>query len=232
MIEFKRTFYADRELPFLWHYVPEIDSAIGKPIQISAPVIPEEALQLEWFASPQKSVLEIGSGKGSFLCDYAQKFPEIKILGGEWDAACANLIAKKIAKLKIQNAQIIRGDLYYFLRDLVPSNSIDEIHMYFPDPWEKRRQQKNRLILRDGFLEQIHRIFKPATPAAPRLFYWATDHAEYNEVALQAFRKFPKAKILTENTAAPTCSIETAFEKKYKKEGRPIYRSIIEFSKH
>ncbi len=209
MIEFLRRFYKDDEFPFLWHYMPALDD-LGKPIPGVATV-------------PQ-FVLEVGSGKGGFLTEYAQKFPQNYILGIEWDLFCARSTIKKLQKLGIKNAMVIRGDIFYFLRDLMPSNSIDEIHMYFPDPWPKRRQQKNRLILRDGFLEQICRVLK----FGKRNFYWASDHEEYNAIALQTFRKFPHAKILEENTAQPTYGIETGFEKKYKKEGRKIYRSVVE----
>jgi tRNA (guanine-N7-)-methyltransferase len=173
----------------------------------------------------EKLILEIGSGKGAFLCQYAQKFPENCILGAEWDAYCASFTAKKIAKLCLKNAAVMRGDLFYFLRDLAPSNSIDEVHMYFPDPWPKRRQQKNRLILREGFLEELCRALKPGK----RLFYWATDHEEYNTLALEAFKNFAHSCVLEENAAKPTYGIETGFERKYKQEGRHIYRSVIEF---
>jgi tRNA (guanine-N7-)-methyltransferase len=201
-IEFPRKFYKDEEHEFLWHYMP-----VFKALPVAG----------------EKFALEIGSGKGVFLTQYAKKFPQNCILGVEWDLYCATLTAKKLAKFGLKNAAVLRGDLFYFLRDLVPNNSIDEVHMYFPDPWPKRRQQKNRLILREGFLEQIRRALKPGE----RLFYWATDHEEYNALALQTFREFPNAKILEENTAEPTYGIETGFEKKYKKEGRQIYRSVI-----
>ncbi|MCL2100831.1 MAG: tRNA (guanosine(46)-N7)-methyltransferase TrmB [Fibromonadales bacterium] len=200
MIEFPRRFYKDDTFPFLWHYVLDVKG------------------------TEHRQILEIGSGKGDFLCQYAQKFPENRILGVEWDTYCAKTTAKKLQKLKLENAMVIRGDLFYFLRDLMPANSVDEVHMYFPDPWPKRRHQKKRLLLQEGFLELICKVLKPGA----RPFYWATDHKEYNTLALQSFRNFPKAKILEENTAQPTCGIETGFEKKYKKEGREIFRSVIE----
>jgi tRNA (guanine-N7-)-methyltransferase len=212
LIEFQRKFYKDDDLPFLWHYMP-----------IFTRLQPETLFKN---GIGKKFVLEIGSGKGAFLCQYAQNFPENRILGVEWDAYCANLTVKKLQKLGLENAAVIRGDLFYFLRNLMPGKSIDEIHMYFPDPWPKRRQQKNRLILREDFLEQVRRVLKPG----PRLFYWATDHQEYNSITLRIFRNFPYAKILEENIALPTYGIETGFEKKYKKDGRVVYRSVIEFS--
>ena len=204
----------------------EIDSISQKPIPLTEPQS-FQPLSLEMLfeeKNAEKLVLEIGSGKGIFLSQYAQRFPKSCILGTEWDLFCANLTAKKLNKLGLKNAAVMRGDLFYFLMDLMPGNSIDEVHMYFPDPWPKRRQQKNRLILREGFLGHICRILK----SGQRFFYWATDHEEYNSLALKTFRNFPYAKILEENTAQPTAGIETGFEKKYKKEGRKIYRSIIE----
>ncbi|MDR2579893.1 MAG: methyltransferase [Fibromonadaceae bacterium] len=225
MREFLKKFYKG-EIPFLWHYMPELDSISQKPIPLvearkPAPLLLENLFECE---RKEKFILEIGSGKGAFMCEYAQKFPDTCILGVEWDNYCANATARKIAKFKLKNAAVIRGDLFYLLKNIVPPNSIDEIHTYFPDPWPKRRQQKNRLILRQGFLELLHKALKLGN----RLFYWATDHAEYNALVLQTFKNFPNTKILEENTALPTYGIETGFEKKYKKEGRAIFRSVIE----
>jgi tRNA (guanine-N7-)-methyltransferase len=204
----------------------ELDSISKKIIPLAKPqnFEPLHPKTLFEYRNTEKLVLEIGSGKGAFLSQYAQKFPQSCILGVEWDLLCANLTVKKLQKLGIKNAAVMRGDLFYFLRDLMPSNSIDEVHMYFPDPWPKRRQQKNRLISQEGFLKLICRVLKPGQ----RIFYWATDHEKYNVLALKIFRDFPYAKILEENIAQPTAGIETGFEKKYKKEGRKIYRSVIE----
>jgi len=218
-MEFPRKFYKDGELPFLWHYM----------MAIGAQNLPEQVLEPEslFETKGEKLVLEIGCGKGAFLCQYALNFPQNCILGAEWDVYCSNFTVKKITKMGLKNAAVMRGDLFYFLRDLMPVASIDEILMFFPDPWPKRRHHKNRLVLREGFLEQIYKVLKPGK----RLFHWATDHEEYNTLALEAFRNFPNTKILQENNAEPTHGIETGFEKKYKKEGRKIYRSVIEFSK-
>jgi tRNA (guanine-N7-)-methyltransferase len=227
MLEFLKKLYKDSEQPHLWHYMPETDGISKKLIPLPAgkghEPIPLESM---FESKGNKFVLEIGSGKGAFLCQYAQKFPEHCILGAEWDSYCASSTAKKIAKLRLKNAAVMRGDLFYFLKDLMPNSSIDETHIYFPDPWPKRRQQKNRLILREGFLELLLKAMKPGK----RLFHWATDHEEYNLLALQTFKGFAPAKILEENSAEPTHGIETGFEKKYKKEGRKIYRSIIELA--
>jgi tRNA (guanine-N7-)-methyltransferase len=170
--------------------------------------------------------MEIGSGKGGFLIEYARKHPELNIIGSEWDTTWAVYAGERMLKHQIDNAQMLRGDVYFFLRDRIPDNSIDAFHMYFPDPWPKKRQHKNRL-LRPEFLVQVARTLK----AGKRLFYWGTDHEEYNEWALEIFSQTPNVRFLVKNEAEPTEGIMTNFEKKYRKEGRPIYRSVLEFSK-
>lgn len=107
-----------------------------------------------------------------------------------------------------ENTAMLRGDVFYFLRDRVRDNTVDAFHMYFPDPWPKERHHKNRL-LRDEFLVEVARVLKPGK----RLFYWGTDHREYNEIALETFDRFPTAKILVRNEAPPTEGIMTNFEK-------------------
>ena len=150
-------------------------------------------------------------------------------MGSEWDYTWAAFAVERMTKRGViaqGNAAMLRGDVFYFLRDCVKSNTVDAFHMYFPDPWPKERHHKNRL-LRPDFLTEVARCLKPGK----RIFYWGTDHKEYNEIALETFDAFPTCKVIERNTAEPTEGITTGFERKYKKEGRPIYRSVIEFEK-
>ncbi len=170
--------------------------------------------------------IEVGSGRGAFLAEYGRRHPEIFTLGSEWDYAWAALAMRKLSKFAKDNTAMLCGDIYYFLRDAVPDNSVDTFHMYFPDPWPKERHHKNRLLRLD-FLQEVQRVLKPGK----RIFYWGTDHAEYNSVALEIFDAFPGCYVAERNTAQPTEGIMTGFEIKYRKEGRPIYRSQIIFEK-
>ena len=171
--------------------------------------------------------IEISSGKGGFLVEYGKKHPDYFIMGSEWDLTWARYAADRMMRNKLNaNTAMLRGDVFYFLRDRVQSNTVDAFHMYFPDPWPKERHHKNRL-LREEFLVEVARVLKPGK----RIFYWGTDHKEYNAVALEVFDNFQGCKIIERNTALPTEGIMTNFEKKYRLEGRPIYRSIIEFDK-
>ena len=227
--EFIRDLFPSNETAGLWHFIPRLDPVEEKPIL--TPDGEPDRHAFDWktiFPGCQGHVeIEIGSGKGGFMVDYAKKHPERCLLGSEWDASWAHYAAERLVKHKVtDNAVMLRSDIYYFLRDCVPENSVDAFHMYFPDPWPKKRHHKNRL-LRPDFLAEVARCLKPGK----RIFHWGTDHAEYNELALDIFASTPHVTLLEKNTAEPTDGIMTNFEKKYRKEGRPIYRSLVEFSK-
>ena len=227
--EFYRDLNRDKEYPCLWHFVHRHLPGTRKPVQ--TPDNQPDKHPLDWkeiFPNHNGHIeIEIGSGKGGFLVEYGKRHPEISILGSEWDLTWAHYAASREMRNGVgENTAMLRGDVFYFLRDSVQSNSVDAFHMYFPDPWPKERHHKNRL-LRPEFLTEVARVLKPGK----RLFFWGTDHKEYNEVALETFDHFCGATVLERNTASPTEGIMTNFEKKYRQEGRPIYRSIIEFDK-
>jgi len=226
--EFIREFQEDRNLKSVIHFIPRLNAETEKPLL--TPDLKPDLHPIEWTEifgrSTAKVEIEIGSGKGGFLVDYARSHPEISILGSEWDATWAIYAGERLQKHQLDHAKMLRGDVFYFLRDRVQSNSVDAFHMYFPDPWPKKRQLKNRLM-RAEFLEQVARVLKPGK----RLFYWGTDHQEYNEASQELFAKTPFIKVLVKDVAEPTEGIMTNFEKKYRIEGRPIYRSVLEFEK-
>ncbi|SHJ10710.1 tRNA (guanosine(46)-N(7))-methyltransferase TrmB [Fibrobacter sp. UWP2] len=226
--EFYRDLNEDPEQKGLWHYVFRTNGD-RKPIK-TEDGLPHK-LDFNWkdmFPNVNDHVeVEIGSGKGNFMTDYAEKHPDYFIMGSEWDYTWAVFALERMKKRGVlNNAAMLRGDVFYFLRDCVKSNTVDAFHMYFPDPWPKERHHKNRL-LRPDFLDEVARCLKPGK----RFFYWGTDHKEYNEIALETFDAYPTCKVVVRNTAEPTEGIQTGFERKYKREGRPIYRSIIEFEK-
>ena len=228
--EFYRDLTQDPNMKALWHYIFRTN---GDRKPIKTPDGLPHKLDFNWkdmFPNENGHIeVEIGSGKGNFMTDYAEKHPDYFIMGSEWDWTWAAFAHERMEKRGIVdqgNAVMLRGDVFYFLRDAVKDNTVDAFHMYFPDPWPKERHHKNRL-LRPDFLDEVARCLKPGK----RIFYWGTDHKEYNEIALETFDAYPTCKVLVRNTAEPTEGIMTGFERKYKKEGRPIYRSIIEFEK-
>lgn len=223
--EFRRELSVSRDMPNLFHFVPVLHPETYKP-QLTADGGPDtKNFQWNAFFTQEKILhIEIGCGKGNFLVEYATRHPEINILGAEWEPKIAHYAALRLQRNGLGNGAVLRGDFFFFLRDCIPSDSVDTFHMYFPDPWPKKRHHKNRLVIKDGFFTEVRRVLKPGK----RLFYWGTDHAEYNEAAQEHFAQIPFIKVLEKNSAEPTEGIQTNFEKKYRREGRPIYRSVLE----
>jgi len=90
--------------------------------------------------------VELGSGDGSFLVDYATAHPKRNFIGIERLLGRLRKIERKSRRRDLRNLRAIRIECLYFTRYLLPGKSAQAIHVYFPDPWPKRRHRPNRLI--------------------------------------------------------------------------------------
>lgn len=179
----------------------------------------------DFFGAPGPIEIEIGCGKGGFLVEYCERHPEIPFIGLEWEAEIAHLVAKRLDKRpQLSHTRVLLGDAFYFFRDYLPDACVGTFHMYFPDPWPKKRHHKNRLMALP-FMELVR-----SKAMAGARFYWGTDHEEYNAEARALFASLPWL-VLEEDDAEPTEGIMTNFEKKYRKQGKPIYRCVLSIRK-
>ncbi|MHC4517347.1 MAG: tRNA (guanosine(46)-N7)-methyltransferase TrmB [Planctomycetota bacterium] len=119
--------------------------------------------------------VEIGSGKGTFLVHQARAHPEANFLGIEWARKYYRYAVDRIGRRALTNVRIIRADAVTFLIESVPDGSVDCFHVYFPDPWPKKRHHKRRFI-QPSNMSLLIRCLKGGGEI--RL---ATDHAEYFE---------------------------------------------------
>jgi tRNA (guanine-N7-)-methyltransferase len=131
----------------------------------------------------------------------------------------------RIGRHGLTNVRIIRIDAAAFLADFLPAGSVDCFHIYFPDPWPKKRHHKRRLIT-PANLEQLLRCLSPA--GTIRI---ATDHAEYFEQIQKVLAAFSDQ--LEKIEFFPTAGADegewvgTNFERKYLREQRPIYTIAV-----
>src|SRR6266699_3742373 len=131
----------------------------------------------ELFGNDHRVVLEIGSGKGRFLIGSAIEQPETNFIGVEKSLHYHRVIRERAAKRDLRNVRLINHDAFLVLRDMLPDASIDEIHVYFPDPWPRKREQKRRII-RAEVLTEIKRVLVPGGSGI-----YVTDHRDYYETA-------------------------------------------------
>jgi tRNA (guanine-N7-)-methyltransferase len=169
--------------------------------------------------------IEIGSGKGTFLLNQARGHPGDNFLGIEWARKYYSYAVDRIGRWDLKNVRIIRTDAATFIAELIGDNSVDCFHIYFPDPWPKKRHHKRRFLC-PANLEQLVRCLK--TDGQLRI---ATDHAEYFEQITTILAG--TSDRLDEIDFLPTAGAETGewvgtnFERKYIEENRPIYTLAV-----
>ncbi len=98
------------------------------------------------FGRVAPTILEIGFGMGETTEQIAMKRPEDNFLGVEVFNAGVGALLKRIESSSLQNIRIIQHDAVEVLRDMIAPNSLAGVHIYFPDPWPKKRHHKRRLI--------------------------------------------------------------------------------------
>ena len=176
---------------------------------------------LDWedvFGNPGPVEIEIGIGKGRFLIDAAQKHPQVNFLGLEWAAKYLRIAHARSLKSNLQNIRLVRADAQEFLEFFVASISVQAIHLYFPDPWPKKRHHKRRLF-NQHFLREVERILKPGG----RLWL-ATDHGEYFQVMLGLL----EGSSWLREVEAEWPGVKTNYEDKYITQGKTIHRRVVE----
>ena len=121
----------------------------------------------ELFGNDHPVELEIGSGKGLFLVNAASSDPGHNFLGVELARKYARLAAERLARRQLANAKIWRGDARLVMGRLVPEASLRAVHVYFPDPWWKKRHKKRR-VFTDELVAQIDRVLRAGRRATGR----------------------------------------------------------------
>ncbi len=127
----------------------------------------------ELFPLPQPLEVELGSGDGSFLAEYARRHPERNFIGIERLLGRLRKLDRKARRAGLANLRAIRIESSYFLRHLLPPGSTTALHIYFPDPWPKRKHHRHRLI-NEGFPSIACRALAPGGAVFLR-----TDHPDY-----------------------------------------------------
>ena len=165
------------------------------------------------FPAKQPLELELGCGDGSFTLQYALAHPDRNIVALERLLGRITKLDRKGHRAGLKNLRLLRAEAAYLLEYLLPPGTLDAIHVYFPDPWPKKRHHKNRLIS------------EPFPPLAKRLLktegvvYLRTDNVEYFEQMLEVFDR--AAGFECTETPEPLKALATDFEQEFNEQGIP-----------
>lgn len=168
--------------------------------------------------------IELGSGDGSFLAQYAWLHPERNFIGVERLLGRLRKLDRKTVRMGLENVRAMRIEASYFLERLLPPGSVEAVHIYFPDPWPKRKHHKNRLI-NEGFP-----LLARQALAEDGIIYLRTDDANY---FAQMKKVFGACAFFAEAPTPEELSATlTDFEQGFLKQGIQTLRAAFRKIKH
>jgi len=140
---------------------------------------PETIESLSLFENTNPLIIEIGFGMGRATAGIAYKNPEINYLGIEVHKPGIGRLLWEIEKLRLKNIRIIEGDAAEVLTNRIRDNSVSAFHIFFPDPWPKKRHHKRRLVKRP-FTDLL-----AGKLVSGGYVYMVSDWVDYGEWALE-----------------------------------------------
>lgn len=158
------------------------------------------------FGRAAPKILEIGFGMGETTAQIAAAHPENDYLGVEVHAPGVGSLLRRIAALGLENVRVIRHDAVEVLEHMIPERALDGVHIFFPDPWPKKRHHKRRLI-QPAFVSLLAARMKPGA-----YLHVATDWPDYAEHILAVLSGAPEFANTAERYAP-----------------RPAYRPLTKF---
>jgi tRNA (guanine-N7-)-methyltransferase len=192
------------------------------PLIYPLPSILERLVLTDLFPAAQPLEIELGSGDGSFLVEYAFRNPNHNFIGVERLLGRIRKMERKARRVGLENLCGVRIESSYFLEYLLPAHSAAALHIYFPDPWPKRKHRHYRLIN-----ERFPALASQALDANGTVFF-RTDDRDYFEQVTSVFGGSSLFKSV--ETPVGLAGLLTDFEREFQARGiatlRAAYRQI------
>ncbi len=169
---------------------------------------------------PKTLEVEIGCGKGKFLVGRATAEPGVHFIGVDTAGKWMKIGARRGEKRFLDNLRFVRVDARIFVEKYLPSCSISVFHIYFPDPWPKKRHHKRRIAKGDFLL-----LLKEKLAAGGRIEIATDNHPYYLDIQNEVDSLGPvwASRSETVNKRLYCEAFKTSYELKYEAEGRPLY---------
>jgi tRNA (guanine-N7-)-methyltransferase len=159
------------------------------------------------FPKSQPLEVELGCGDASFIAEYAARHPDRNFIGVERLLGRIRKLDRKGRRAGLTNLRGVRIECAYFLEYLLPPHSATALHVYFPDPWPKKKHRKNRLV-NERFPELAR-----AALASGGVAYLRTDDEDYFAQMATVFAANPGFRLV--ETSSELAALRTDFEKDF-----------------
>jgi tRNA (guanine-N7-)-methyltransferase len=174
------------------------------------------------FGRSAPKILEIGFGMGETTATIAALHPDTDYLGIEVHTPGVGSLLKAIAEQNLANVRIIQHDAVEVLRTMIAPGAFDGVHIFFPDPWPKKRHHKRRL-LQPEFVALLVERMKPGA-----YLHAATDWQEYAEQILDVMKREPRlANTAQDYAPRPDYRPQTKFETRGLKLGHGVWDIVF-----
>lgn len=172
----------------------------------------------EAFGRRAPKIIEIGFGMGETTAAIAARHPENDYLGIEVHTPGVGSLLKRLAEANLTNVRVIQHDAIEVLANMIPAESLDGAHLFFPDPWPKKRHHKRRLI-QPVFVSLLSSRMKPGA-----YVHAATDWEDYAQQILAVLAAEPTLVNTARGFAPrPEWRPQTKFEARGLKLGHPVW---------
>ncbi|MDP1766151.1 MAG: tRNA (guanosine(46)-N7)-methyltransferase TrmB [Methylotenera sp.] len=179
-------------------------------------------LNAKFNRADSKKILEIGFGMGETTAKIAQTLPECDFLAAEVHTPGVGALLKLIEELALTNIRIVQYDVVEVLQNMLADTSLDGVHIFFPDPWHKKRHHKRRLIQAE-FVRLLCTKLKVGG-----YLHVATDWQEYAEWVLEVLNAEPQLQNTAESYAEkPGYRPLTKFENRGLKLGHGVWDMVF-----
>lgn len=197
--------------------------AINSGMPLFGVAYAEQQLDLnQLFGREAPKILEIGFGMGESTASIAHSHPEQDFLGIEVHTPGVGSLLRQIQELGLNNLRLIQHDAVEVLRHMIADTSLDGVHIFFPDPWPKKRHYKRRLI-QTNFVALLVGKLKPGG-----YLHMATDWQEYAEWAMEMLQAEPQLSNTAPGYAPqPDYRPLTKFEQRGLKLGHGVWDLIF-----
>lgn len=178
---------------------------------------------IDVFGNTNPIIVEIGFGMGDVTADIAAANPDVNYLGIEVHKPGVGKLLGEIQRRDLKNLYIIEHDAIDVLDEMIGDSSVNGFHIFFPDPWPKKRHHKRRLVQRP----RTDLLARKLAPGG--YLYFVTDWLEYAEFALEELNATPGLKNRYDGFAEPQpWRGMTKFERKGLTAERPITELFFE----
>jgi tRNA (guanine-N7-)-methyltransferase len=188
-------------------------------------VLPHQATPPDWdavFGRQAARVLEIGFGMGDATAKIAATLPHIDFIACEVHVAGVGSLLQRIEEAQLTNLRIVQHDAVEVLWHMVPKASLHGVHLYFPDPWHKKRHHKRRLV-QPPFIADLVQYIAPGG-----YFHAATDWEPYAQQMLEVLSAEPALRNTAEGFAEqPSYRPQTKFEARGLRLGHGVWDLVF-----